>query len=199
MELSLVPLPSLLEEQLYSSPNPRSRLSSGHCSKVQVTDFCPMCHHPCFWAHLGSQSLSRSWGREAEKRQNPASREQIWLAMSKAIPLWPAWPLGIEAPRKPGRTGLTHVALPPTIVYKTPGQKAKEWGAALPNLSIFWTQYSQAPALGRMEYDSYKIHISSHEAHSSCSITWQVPLAASFIAMVVHIAFCLSQCHGSCN
>lgn len=115
---SLVSLPPLSEGQLYLSPGPRRRPSSGHWTQVQLTALGPGCHHPFFWATLGKPKLSpklRSWSR---KRQNSSFRAQVWLAMSKAISLWPVCPLGKGVAGKPGRTGLAQMVLLSTTVIQ---------------------------------------------------------------------------------
>ena len=116
--LSLVSLPPLTEGQLYLSPSPRTRPSSGHWTQVQLTSFCPVSHHPCFWATLGEPKPSprlRSWSR---KRQSSPFREQVWLAVSKAISLWPGCPLGKGVARKRSRTGLAQMVLPSATVMQ---------------------------------------------------------------------------------
>ena len=201
-ELSLVSLSSLSEGQLYLPPSPRRGPSSGHCRWVQLTAFCPVCHHPCFWlghtcgakAFPEVEVIKQKKTKLCFQRASLVGREQSHLSVA-SLPPPPGW----ESPGNPAGQGWPTWSSHQPQSYKIPGQRAKEWAAASLSLSVLCTQHSRVPASGRMEHDSYKIHTSSHEAYSSCYITWQVPLAAGSTAAVVHVASCSPPCHGSCD
>lgn len=156
--LSLVSLPPLSEGQLYLSPSPRTRPSSGHWAQAQLTAFCPVSHHPHFWATLGEPKPSPRLRSRSRKWQSSAFREQVWLAVSKAIFLWPVCPLGKGVARKPSRTGLAQMVLLSTTVIQVIWTKGQGVENCSPRLSILWVQHSRVPVSGRMEHDSHKIH-----------------------------------------